>query len=273
MLNRRTFDEISSIVINNETINDRVKIEEEVTAFYKDLYENIPNNLSNNADFFRYIDSVDQHGAEDLTRDITLEELTETLRDCVDSAPGPDGIPYSFIKHFWASFGPILLKAWQHSLVTESLPPSHKASYLRLIPKAGKDTRIIGNLRPITLSNTDHKLITKTYSRKLTLLVSDCISPEQTAYIPGRLINDNIRSMLTTMDLANIDPSIDGCIVSLDAKKAFDSVDHRYIERCLNAFGLNRFIPIFRVLYKELYSDIILNGNVVPPLFLVSNEI
>ena len=69
--------------------------------------------------------------------------------------------------------------------------------------------------------------------------------------------------MLTTLDLANIDSSVEGCIVSLDAKKAFDSVDHRYIEKCLNAFGLSRFIPIFRVLYKDLSSDIILNGNVI----------
>ena len=121
----------------------------------------------------------------------------------------------------------------------------------------------INNLRPITLSNTDHKLITKTYAKRLTALVAEKICEEQTAYIPNRLINDNVRSMLMTIDLANLDQAIDGILVSLDAKKAFDSVDHRYIRRCLEAFGLADFIPIFDTLYKDLNSNIILNGKIV----------
>ena len=66
-----------------------------------------------------------------------------------------------------------------------------------------------------------------------------------------------------TVDLANLDEGIDGVLVSLDAKKAFDSVDHRYIRRCLHAFGLSCFIPIFDVLYKDLRSEIICNGMTV----------
>ena len=119
--------------------------------------------------------------------------------------------------------GPIILDAWHHSLEQKELPPSHKVSYLRLIPKAGKDTRLISNLRPITLSNTDHKLITKTYAKKLTEAAASQVGEEQTAYIPGRLINDNIRSILMMMDLAEIDREVDGVVVLLDAKKATDT--------------------------------------------------
>ena len=155
-----------------------------------------------------------------------------------------------------------MLEAWKFSLVTGSLPQSHKVSYLKLIPKPGKDSRKISNLRPITLSNTDHKLITKSYSRRLTEVAAAVISQEQTAYIPGRLINDNVRSMIMTIDLAN-EEEIDGVLVSLDAKKAFDSVDHRYIRKCLVAFGLTSFVPIFDILYKELKSNIILNKKVI----------
>ena len=122
---------------------------------------------------------------------------------------------------------------------------------------------MVSNLRPITLSNTDHKLITKTYAKKLTALASDHIGGEQTAYIPGRLINDNVRSLLMTIDLADQDPDVDGVLISLDAKKAFDSVDHRYIRKTLEAFGLSNFIPIFNVLYKDLRSDIIVNGKAI----------
>ena len=265
LLNRKTNDEISSILIDNDPCTDKDRIESEIRNFYKDLYESVtpndqhdPNNVC-----FRNIDPVDRGGEDELVSALTLSELTETLKTCADSAPGPDGIPYSFLKFFWHIFGPILLSAWNHSINVENLPPSHKLSYLRLIPKVGKDQRVIGNLRPITLSNTDHKLVTKTYARKLTKIVSDKICQEQTAYLPGRLINDNIRSMLMTMDMANHDENVDGVIVSLDARKAFDSVDHEYIRSTLIAFGLGRFIKIFDVLYKDLKSNIILNGTVI----------
>ena len=264
LMNRKVNDEITALLDENGVeINDPDYIEVKIKDFYKDLYESVPLNVDDNDFLFRNLSQVDQADANGLTRNLTLEELTSTLGTCADSAPGPDGIPYSFLKHFWSDVGPALLDSWNYSILIKELPPSHKVSYLRLIPKAGKDSRVIANLRPITLSNTDHKLITKTYASKLTNIVAGCIGEEQTAYIPGRLINDNVRSMLMTIDLANAEPNIDGVVVSLDAKKAFDSVDHRYIRKCLRSFGLENFVHIFDVLYKGLKSDIILNGKVI----------
>ena len=68
--------------------------------------------------------------------------------------------------------------------------------------------------------------------------------------------------MISTVDLANSEENIDGLLVSLDAKKAFDSVGHDYIRACLKKFGLDRFIKIFDILYNDLRSDIIINGTV-----------
>ena len=182
---------------------------------------------------------------------------------CKDSSPGLDGIPYSIIKGFWCTFGPILLDAWKFSLTRKCLPPSHRISFLKLIPKAEKDSKFLKNWRPITLSNCDHKIITKTYSRRMCDAVSTVIRERQTAYVKGRLINDNLRGLIASIKVANSEEDIDGLIVSLDAKKAFDSVEHSYIEECLIKFGLPNFVPIFKLLYTELRSDIIINGRVV----------
>ena len=263
ILNRKPNDDIEVLFREDGTETScKLEIENEISTFYRDLYESVPDEIKLTDEFFSHTPTVPPDIANTVGLDLTLEDLTATLLTCKDSAPGPDGIPYSILKHFWSIFGPVLLAAWKYSLERQILPPSHKVSYLKLIPKAGKDTRLLANLRPITLSNTDHKLLTKTYSKRLTRVMSSVISQEQTAYIPGRLINDNIRSMLMTIDLANQE-AIDGALISLDARKAFDSVDHRYIRRCLRAFGLSGFIPIFEILYKDLKSDIIVNGKVI----------
>ena len=209
LMNRKANDEIKVILKNDEELTDIKDIENEIRGFYKELYERVPTDLEINDEIFRNFEPVSQTDAATMEERLTIDDLETTLKTCADSAPGPDGIPYSFLKHFWKDVGPALANSWNHSLESNQLPPSHKISYLRLIPKEGKDRRVIGNLRPITLSNTDHKLITKTYAKKLTNVVADKIGTEQTAYIPGRLINDNIRAMLTSIDLANADQNID----------------------------------------------------------------
>ncbi len=48
----------------------------------------------------------------------------------------------------------------------------------------------------------------------------------------------------------------------LDAQKAFDSVNHGYIEKVLERIGMTNFVPIFQLLYRELENDIIINGQI-----------
>ena len=192
-----------------------------------------------------------------------LDELWSTLVSCTDSSPGPDGIPYSYLRVLWNQIGATIVEAWNYTLSTGNLCPSHKLSYLKLIPKSDKDTKKLTNWRPITLSNCDHKIITKTYAGRLGTEIASCIKERQTAYIKGRIINDNIRAILGSICTANQEDAIDGLVVSLDAKKAFDSVDHGYIEKCLIKFRAGTFVPIFRILYKDLQTDIMINGQVV----------
>ena len=248
---------------NGEKIKDPDGIKNEIESFYKKLYQDFERLDANvDDDFFNEIQPISGLGEDAIVKPVTIEELRETLHSCSDSAPGPDGIPYSILGLLWSTLGPILLEAWNHSLVTGKLAPSHRISYLKLIPKLGKDLAKLTNWRPITLSNCDHKLITKTYANRMCTNVANNISGCQTAYLSSRLINDNIRSLISTVNLTNIEERAKGLLVALDAKKAFDSVDHGYIESCLKSFGCERFIKIFRTLYSDLRTKIIVNGEI-----------
>lgn len=50
-------------------------------------------------------------------------------------------------------------------------------------------------------------------------------------------------------------------IVSLDAKKAFDSVNHNYMYSCLRKYGFSEsFINIVKLLYTGIQANVMING-------------
>ena len=76
------------------------------------------------------------------------------------------------------------------------------------------------------MSNCDHKVITKCYAKRLMEIMRDVLHPNQTAYLTNKQIQDNLR-LINTIN-QQIYKTI---IVALDARKAFDSVNHEYIRR------------------------------------------
>jgi len=186
-----------------------------------------------------------------------------TIKSIRATTPGPDGISNLYIKKLWNILGPIILDAWNYSIATNNLPPSHKTSLLRLIPKRDKNTSLIKNWRPITLSNCDHNLFTRLYNNRIQKAIENEITHTQTAYIKGRNISDNLRLLGAAVRLAeNEDDKNATVIITLDAQKAFDSENHQYITALLDRIGLQNFIPIFKLLYKDLRNDIIINGKI-----------
>jgi hypothetical protein len=195
-----------------------------------------------------------------MDNDLTIDELLKSLKTCKDSSPGPDGIPYIVYRKFWKTAGPIILESWKYSIASKSLPPSHYESIITLLPKEGKDIREIKNWRPITLSNCDAKIITKTLATKISKVLDSIIDKTQTAYVPGRSVADNLRTNFYYKNHCKKN-NLDTVLILLDAKKAFDSVNHQYIEETLKIYGFGvGFIEVFKLLYKDITARILVNG-------------
>ena len=89
--------------------------------------------------------------------------------------------------------------------------------------------------------------------------ISRVITGSQTAYLRNRSISDNLRLVAMANKIAKKDQRLNGLLIALDAKKAFDFVDHQYIRDVLTKIGLADMVRIFDLLYAENKVDIMLN--------------
>ena len=247
-----------------------------VRIFYSNLYNSaLPEKINNDHfldEFFSHCPKMGRELQASLARPLDLEELKSSLNSCDDSAPGLDGIPYSFYKAMPDLLLPLILNSWNHALQSGELTESHRQSCLTLLPKKGKDLTQLGNWRPISLSTCDLKIITKAYAIRLKTILPHILCESQAAYIPGRDISFNNRLLNLAKLYAN-KHNEDVCIVSLDAKKAFDSVSHEYLVKVLRAYDFPpEFIQVFQTLYFNLASVVQVNGFLSRP-FPISNGV
>ena len=122
---------------------------------------------------------------------------------------------------------------------------------ISLIPKKDKDIRRLKNWRPISLLNTDYKILTKTLATRLKIVLPTVIHPDQVAYLKGRYIGQNIRTIVDIMNFTE-EKNMEGLIAFLDFEKAFDSIDWRVLDDALKCFNIGQS---FRNWVKKVYVN------------------
>ena len=216
-----------SISLGQRVVRGSKDILSVVCAFYQRLYAEQKPAMLENVDFcdsfFAHCPTLLPEQRQRIARPLDLPELVRTLKSCTDTAPGLDGIPYSFYSAFPELLLKYVLDSWDHSLLGNGLAGSHKRSCITLLPKKGKDLSLIGNWRPISLSPCDLKIITKAYANRLKEISPSILCEAQAAYTPGRDISFNNRILQSARKYAT-SHNLDFCLISLDAQKAFDSV-------------------------------------------------
>ena len=128
-----------------------------------------------------------------------------------------------------------------------------------------KDPTEISNYRPITLLNTDYKLLTKTLALQLVEPIHKMVHPDQAGFIPKRSIFNHIRLASTIINYAEV-MEVDGAIVALDQEKAYDKIRHDYLWKCMEAFNIPEiFVNTVRSLYTNAFTQVAINGVMSTP--------
>ena len=87
------------------------------------------------------------------------------------------------------------------------------------------------NWRPVSLLQTDYKILTKTLSLRLQKVLPKIISPDQVGYILNGYIGENIRTIKDIMTYS-WDHKIPGYIALIDFQKAVDSIEWDFMFKC-----------------------------------------
>ncbi|KAA3460445.1 reverse transcriptase [Gossypium australe] len=110
-----------------------------------------------------------------------------------------------------------------------------------LIPKVQKPTSFV-NFRLISLCTVVYKIIAKTIANIMQDVMAICIDQVQSAFVPGRLISDNI--LLAYEILHTFKQKRTGkkgyMAVKLDMSKAYDRVEWDFIREVMNKMGFDR---------------------------------
>lgn len=179
--------------IEGTITTDHQRIEETLVHHFTTLFQTEKSReiteLKNMINSFCYNCPQIDTDSDSLCAPVTMRELENTLKIMKQTtAPGPDGIITGFYKTFLKEIGDTLLEMINNFIINKHKPASFNIGHVTLILKEGGDPTETGSWRPITLLNTDYKIVTTLLSKRLTKLLPYIITPYQASSVPGRSI-------------------------------------------------------------------------------------
>ncbi len=251
----------------NQRVTDMDSLCDAARVFYQQLYTpEQPSDVAATERLIQHLPQLSHEQHQRCDRPISLAEITAALEASPrNKTPGSDGLPCEFYSTFWRDIGPFLLEVFSAAIEAGQLPDSMYDGIICLLYKKGP-TDLLGNYRPLTMINTDAKLLAKLLARRLDSVIHSLVHPDQTGFVKGRYIHEN--SLLVRGMIAHHRTSkTPGAILFCDYEKAFDRVNWEYRDAVLQAFG---FGPSFRslvtLLHVHLQARVQLNGHLSLPL-------
>ena len=186
-LEKRNFEKKTTTKLklpNGSLATDQSEMLQEQMHFYKALY------TSNSHESLVANNDLPQIFVEDITPLENADKLSCEQAEClnalkdfkIEKSPGTDGLQAEFYKYFWKELHADMIRSFNFAYDNGSLSISQRRRIITLISKPNKDTTLLDNLRPISLLNTDYKILTKVTAKRLGKVLPKITNLDQTGY-------------------------------------------------------------------------------------------
>jgi hypothetical protein len=235
----------------------------ECNSFYSNLYTTKSTKITEHLEkmFFGHehhqLNEIDKEKCEGL---LTEKECLEAVKSMESGkSPGTDSLPAEFYKVFWKDVSHFLISSLNRSYQKGKLAITQRRGIISLIPKKDKALNELKNWRPITLLNCDCKIASKAIATHLKFVLSDLIDYDQTGFLKGRSIAENICSINNVISYTHL-KDIPG-ILLIYFEKAFNTIEWTFIQKMLEHFCFgSSLINWINLFYSDIQSCIINNG-------------
>ncbi|XP_057417986.1 uncharacterized protein LOC130712164 [Lotus japonicus] len=205
---------------------------------------------------------------EDLNRKLMAKvnpwEIKRAVFDLGDlKAPGPDGLNGLFFQKQWPTIQDTVISAVQLFFEKGEIPKEINETQVALIPKIAQPENI-SHFLPISCCNFILKVITRIIVTRLKGSMNSLISPNQSAFIGGRQIHDNLIIVEEAFHFLkrNQANGKHNVIIKLDMNKAYDRLEWKFIGRALLAYGFDEaWVGLVMILVRGVTYRYKLNGS------------
>ncbi|XP_039015130.1 uncharacterized protein LOC120145326 [Hibiscus syriacus] len=179
-------------------------------------------NVSTIKELFGY--SLPKCAAENLCKNVSDTKIKEALWRQGNKSPGPDVYNAFFFKRAWAVVGEDFMTAIRYCFDHSFMLLSFNATVVVLVPKV-LNPSLVKDFRPISYCSVVYKTVTRILVDRLSSVFPGMISMNQTAFVKGRSIVDNVllaQEIVRGYSRKNMSPR---CALKIDLQKAFDSLN------------------------------------------------
>ncbi|KAK1429871.1 hypothetical protein QVD17_12158 [Tagetes erecta] len=206
---------------------------------------------------------LDANVAGNMVRSVTDMEIKNAMFAIGDhKAPGPDGYSAAFFKHAWPILGKDVTLAVKDFFLTGRLLQEWNHTLIALIPKV-QSPSYVNDYRPIACCNVVFKCISKIVADRMKMCLDSIVSANQSAFVPGRRISDNILLTQELMHNYHRKYGPPRCAFKVDIQKAYDTVDWKFLRTILVGFGFHpKMVNWIMVCVTSTSFSISINGDI-----------
>ena len=125
---------------------------------------------------------------------------------------------------------------------------------ITLMEKPNRDLLHLDNWRPLSLLNTEYKVLSKVIANRLANVLPTIINKQQVGFMKNRGLTENVFDLVNIAEYCKL-KEIDAFLINFDFQKAFEMVDHTVLFQVMSHFNFGqKYTQYIKNLYRDIES-------------------